>query len=130
MPRGTLGTRLAPTLRARTARDLRDPRLTRGLGTPALGGPLDPPSLGPSSSGSVSSGSRGRTIRDGEPVAVFGDYDVDGAASVALIERFLRAHGQSVATYIPDRLTEGYGPSPAALEGLAQQGAHLILTVD
>ena len=61
---------------------------------------------------------------------MFGDYDVDGAASVALIERFLRAHGQSPTTYIPDRLTEGYGPSPAALAGLAKDGARLILTVD
>ena len=69
-------------------------------------------------------------IKAGEKVAVFGDYDVDGAASVALIERFLRAHGQSVATYIPDRLTEGYGPSPEALIGLAEDGARLILTVD
>jgi len=69
-------------------------------------------------------------IRTEEPIAVFGDYDVDGAASVALIERFLRAHGQTPATYIPDRLTEGYGPSPAALEGLVQEGARLILTVD
>lgn len=69
-------------------------------------------------------------IRKSEPIAVFGDYDVDGAASVALIERFLRAHGQSVTTYIPDRLTEGYGPTPEALEGLAADGAKLILTVD
>ena len=69
-------------------------------------------------------------IRAAEPIAVFGDYDVDGAASTALIERFLRAHGQRAATYIPDRLTEGYGPSPHALAGLAQEGAMLILTVD
>jgi single-stranded-DNA-specific exonuclease len=69
-------------------------------------------------------------IKASEAVAVFGDYDVDGAASVALIERFLRAHGQSVATYIPDRLTEGYGPSPEALVGLVEEGARLILTVD
>jgi single-stranded-DNA-specific exonuclease len=69
-------------------------------------------------------------IRAEEKIAVFGDYDVDGAASVALVERFLRAHGQSVATYIPDRLTEGYGPSPEALSGLAKDGARLILTVD
>ena len=69
-------------------------------------------------------------IRSSERVAVFGDYDVDGAASVALIQRFLRAHEQDVTTYIPDRLTEGYGPTPAALEGLAEQGATLILTVD
>lgn len=69
-------------------------------------------------------------IRAGEAVAVFGDYDVDGAASVALIERFLRAHGRACLTYIPDRLTEGYGPSPDALAALAEEGARLILTVD
>ena len=69
-------------------------------------------------------------IRRGEAVAVFGDYDVDGAASAALIERFLRAHGQPCATYIPDRLTEGYGPTEAALTALAEEGARLILTVD
>jgi single-stranded-DNA-specific exonuclease len=69
-------------------------------------------------------------ITEGEPVAVFGDYDVDGAASVALIERFMRAHGRNAATYIPDRLTEGYGPSPEALAGLVHDGASLILTVD
>jgi len=50
-------------------------------------------------------------ISQGEKIAAFGDYDVDGAASVALIERYLRAHDQQPLTYIPDRLTEGYGPS-------------------
>jgi len=69
-------------------------------------------------------------IGTGQPIAVFGDYDVDGAASTALIERFLRAHGQPCVTYIPDRLTEGYGPTPAALTVLAEEGARLILTVD
>ena len=69
-------------------------------------------------------------IRAKEPIAVFGDYDVDGAASVALVERFLRAHGQTPTIYIPDRLTEGYGPSPAALVALVKEGARLILTVD
>ncbi len=71
-----------------------------------------------------------RAIAADEQVAVFGDYDVDGAASVALIERFLRDHGQGCATYIPDRLTEGYGPNVAALTGLVAEGASLILTVD
>jgi len=71
-----------------------------------------------------------RAIRDREPIAVFGDYDVDGAASVALVARFLRAHGQEPVTYIPDRLTEGYGPSASSLAGLAEEGARLILTVD
>jgi single-stranded-DNA-specific exonuclease len=65
-----------------------------------------------------------------EPIALFGDYDVDGAACVALLERYLRAHGQTAALYIPERLTEGYGPSEAALVGLAKEGARLILTVD
>jgi len=69
-------------------------------------------------------------IRQGEPIAIFGDYDVDGAASTALIERFLRAHGQPCASYIPDRLTEGYGPSAEALTALVEEGARLILTVD
>ena len=69
-------------------------------------------------------------ISQGEKIAAFGDYDVDGAASVALIERYLRAHDQQPLTYIPDRLTEGYGPSAEALRGLAQDGARLILTLD
>ena len=69
-------------------------------------------------------------ITAGERIALFGDYDVDGAASVALIERYLRAHGQSALTFIPDRLTEGYGPTPEALRSLVEDGARLILTVD
>lgn len=71
-----------------------------------------------------------RAIRDRERIAVVGDYDVDGAASVALVERFLRAHGLPVRVYVPDRLTEGYGPNPAAMRRLAEEGAALILTVD
>src|SRR5581483_6507237 len=69
-------------------------------------------------------------ISTGEKIAAFGDYDVDGAASVALIERYLRAHGRCVLTYIPDRLAEGYGPSEEALRGLVEEGARLILTLD
>ena len=71
-----------------------------------------------------------RAIESKERVAVFGDYDVDGAASVALVERYMRAHGQGVSTYIPDRLTEGYGPSETVLADFARSGASLILTVD
>lgn len=71
-----------------------------------------------------------KAIVGGEGIGVFGDYDVDGAASVALIERFLRLHGQTCSTYIPDRLTEGYGPSREGLEGLVEEGAGLIVTVD
>ncbi len=65
-----------------------------------------------------------------ETIAVFGDYDVDGAASVALVERFLRAHGRGCISRIPDRLTEGYGPNLEAMRELREVGAALILTVD
>jgi len=65
-----------------------------------------------------------------EPVAIFGDYDVDGACSSALIKRFLQAHGLDARIYIPDRLTEGYGPNPEAIKGLVKEGAKLIVTVD
>jgi single-stranded-DNA-specific exonuclease len=66
----------------------------------------------------------------GEQVAVFGDYDVDGATSAALMIRLLRALGLRPVAYIPDRLMEGYGPSGAALVRLAREGASLIVTVD
>ena len=65
-----------------------------------------------------------------EQVAIFGDYDVDGASSAALLHRFLVHHGVMSEIYIPDRVFEGYGPNPAAIETLVQNGASLIVTVD
>ena len=65
-----------------------------------------------------------------EPVTVFGDYDVDGATSAALLVRLLRGLGCDPKAYIPDRLMEGYGPSGEALVRLAREGARLIVTVD
>ncbi len=65
-----------------------------------------------------------------EPVAIFGDYDVDGAASSALLARFLSAHETSSRIYIPDRIFEGYGPNATAIEQLVKEGAKLIVTVD
>jgi single-stranded-DNA-specific exonuclease len=65
-----------------------------------------------------------------EPVTVFGDYDVDGATSAALLIRLLRGLGCDPKAYIPDRLMEGYGPSGEALVRLAREGARLIVTVD
>jgi single-stranded-DNA-specific exonuclease len=65
-----------------------------------------------------------------EPVTVFGDYDVDGATSAALLIRLLRDLGCDPKAYIPDRLMEGYGPSGEALVRIAQGGASLIVTVD
>lgn len=69
-------------------------------------------------------------IEKRQSVAIFGDYDVDGAASAALLSRFLAHHGVSARIYIPDRLFEGYGPNPAAIEALVKDGAQLIVTVD
>ena len=69
-------------------------------------------------------------IMSREAIAVFGDYDVDGACSSALLYRFLAHHGLGCRIYIPDRLFEGYGPNPAAIEGLIKDGAKLIVTVD
>ena len=69
-------------------------------------------------------------VAAGETVAVFGDYDVDGACSTALMTLFLRGLGCTVLPYVPDRLREGYGPNPAALISLADQGASLVVCVD
>jgi single-stranded-DNA-specific exonuclease len=63
-------------------------------------------------------------------VAVFADYDVDGAASAALLVRWFRAMGKELRIYVPDRMTEGYGPSEAAFRTLKSQGADLVVTVD
>ncbi|WP_374284672.1 single-stranded-DNA-specific exonuclease RecJ [Novosphingobium sp.] len=65
-----------------------------------------------------------------EQVTIYGDYDVDGATSAALLIRLLRALGHEARYYIPDRLLEGYGPSGEALVRLAEQGSSLIVTVD
>lgn len=65
-----------------------------------------------------------------EKVAIFGDYDVDGAASSALVSRFLHHFGIQDHIYIPDRIFEGYGPNPTAIRGLIAEGANLIVTVD
>lgn len=69
-------------------------------------------------------------IASGQSIAIFGDYDVDGACSSALMNRFLSAHGLESRIYIPDRLTEGYGPNPQAIGALIDDGADLIVTVD
>ena len=63
-------------------------------------------------------------------MVVFADYDVDGACSAALLVRWFRAMGNELPIYVPDRLTEGYGPSPAAFRRLRDGGAELAITVD
>ena len=66
----------------------------------------------------------------GESVAIFGDYDVDGATASALLARFLRACGVDPMVHIPDRIFEGYGPNVDAIRTLAERGAKLLITVD
>jgi single-stranded-DNA-specific exonuclease len=71
-----------------------------------------------------------RAVRDGEGIAIFGDYDVDGATSSALLARFLAAVGQPPRIYIPDRMKEGYGPNLPALLALKGEGMKVVITVD
>jgi single-stranded-DNA-specific exonuclease len=71
-----------------------------------------------------------KAVQTQEKVTIFGDYDVDGATSAALLVRLLRDLGLAAQAYIPDRLMEGYGPSGAALVRIAEGGATLVVTVD
>lgn len=71
-----------------------------------------------------------KAIENKEQVAIFGDYDVDGACSSAILSKFLNFFQLKTKIYIPDRIVEGYGPNPIAMEMLAREGASLIVTVD
>ncbi|MDP9196236.1 MAG: single-stranded-DNA-specific exonuclease RecJ [Pseudomonadota bacterium] len=71
-----------------------------------------------------------RAVEGNESVAVFADYDVDGATSAALLARWFRAVGRPLRIYVPDRLKEGYGPNPRAMETLRTEGHSLCVTVD
>jgi single-stranded-DNA-specific exonuclease len=69
-------------------------------------------------------------VQRGERIAVFGDYDVDGATAAATLARFLRHGGLEPLIHIPDRIFEGYGPNIEAVRALAARGASLLVTVD
>lgn len=71
-----------------------------------------------------------RAVTSREQVAIFGDYDVDGACSAALLSGFLSEAGARPRIHIPDRLIEGYGPNSEAIRQLAAEGATLLVTVD
>ncbi|KAF0118688.1 MAG: single-stranded-DNA-specific exonuclease [Rhodospirillaceae bacterium] len=71
-----------------------------------------------------------KAIMGAETIAVFGDYDVDGATSAALMKRFIEAAGGRAILYVPDRIDEGYGPNTAALLKLREEGARVVVTVD
>ena len=69
-------------------------------------------------------------IINSRPVGIFGDYDVDGATSAAMISSFLEQCGCKTFIHIPDRFLEGYGPNEEALKSLYKKGTELIITVD
>jgi single-stranded-DNA-specific exonuclease len=69
-------------------------------------------------------------LQAARPMVVFADYDVDGASSAAQLVRWFRAMGHELPIYVPDRIAEGYGPSPAAFRRLKEGGAELVITVD
>src|SRR3546814_18390340 len=71
-----------------------------------------------------------RAIAGGEKVAAFGDYDVDGATSAAVLSRFFAAVAQPLEVYIPDRLAEGYGPKAPHLTRLTAGGIDVVVTAD
>ncbi|MGE0753755.1 MAG: single-stranded-DNA-specific exonuclease RecJ [Alphaproteobacteria bacterium] len=71
-----------------------------------------------------------RAIQNKETIAIWGDYDVDGATSSAVLSQFFQSIGVTPLVYIPDRMTEGYGPNTAGLLKLKEQGAHVAITVD
>ncbi|MGE0698844.1 MAG: single-stranded-DNA-specific exonuclease RecJ [Hyphomicrobiaceae bacterium] len=108
----------------------------RGIAVADVPVTLDPTikALMPDPSSLVDMDKAARRIADAierrERDAIYGDYDVDGACSSALMRRFLLAHGLDGRIYIPDRIFEGYGPNPQAIETLVKEGARLIVTVD
>jgi len=104
---------------ADAAADYLDPRLRALLPDPSALADMD-----------VAAQRLADAVRAGETVAVFGDYDVDGACSGALLVLLLRGLGCTVLPYVPDRLAEGYGPNLAALRALTARGATLIVCVD
>ena len=106
VPRDDLARHKAPTLRA----FLPDPSLLRDM--------------------DVAAERLARAVTSGEQMTIYGDYDVDGATSAALLIRVLRDLGLEAGYYIPDRLLEGYGPSGDALVKLGTEGSSLVVTVD
>ena len=96
-----------------------EPRLKQAMPDPSVLRDMD-----------LAAGRIADAVEADEQVAVFGDYDVDGATSSALLTRFFRALGRSLRVYIPDRIREGYGPNAAAFAQLKGEGVSLIITVD
>ena len=69
-------------------------------------------------------------IENDEKIAIFGDYDVDGGCATALLIRYFRSIGVEALLYIPDRMTEGYGPNEDAMDSIKSMGADVVITVE
>lgn len=108
-------------------RDIADPDKARGFLSPKLTDLIEPDRL-PQTGRAVERIRRGLT--DGELITVYGDYDVDGITSVAILWHLLTMLGGRVEYYIPHRIDEGYGLNDEAIRQLAQNGTRLIITVD
>ena len=110
--------------------------VARGVGLEQAGGFLNPtlkdllPDPSRLKAMDDGAGRLARAIMEGEKIGIFGDYDVDGATSAALLTRFFKAVGGRSVSYIPDRLKEGYGPNTPALMKLKEGGATVVITVD
>lgn len=96
-----------------------DPRLDRDLPDPASLAGME-----------EAAGRFADAVAAGRRIAVFGDYDVDGSTSAALLARYLAEVAEPPLVRIPDRLKDGYGPTPAAMEKFREEGAELVVTVD
>lgn len=108
-------------------RGLTDPTQARAFLQPRLSDLHDPREL----PGCSSAARRiAQAVRKGEPIAVYGDYDVDGMTAIAILHACLKLVGCPVRYYVPHRLEEGYGVSAEALRSLIAEGAKLIVTVD
>ena len=102
-----------------TAHRFLDPRLRTDLPDPSVLGDMD-----------KASDRLADAVQAGERVGIFADYDVDGATSAALLARFLEAVGVPTRIYVPDRLTEGYGPNEEAMRAMRGEGLSLVVLVD
>ena len=104
---------------AETAEDFLKPTLRRLLPDPSRLADMD-----------VAVDRLTRALEGGERIAIFGDYDVDGATAAALLSRYFAALGAEAMIYVPDRRREGYGPNGPALRDLKARGAAVVVTVD
>src|SRR5271157_493509 len=108
----------------------------RGVGIEAAGDFLDPtlrallPDPSVLADMDVAAERLAHAVQHNETIGVFGDYDVDGACSAALMVTLLRQLGCEVLYHVPDRMMEGYGPNGPALHSLVSRGASLIVCVD